>query len=173
MRHKTKWPLKTSNKLCFCGSICMQFFLNCSVKLWKSRPDVFSYFSYPYLGWATHFLNVFIHYYPWSPSQRPVGLPWLAKTSSVRFLVRSSKSWWLCLYKEIFNLYSWLQLPARRSYQRCVRFILFRNKNTQTFCYKSLLPWFLYHLKSTCIGLFHCKQIFRYCNDMNAKAIDF
>ena len=115
----------------------------------------------------------FLPYYPWSPSQRPVGLPWLAKTSSVRFLVRSSKSWWLCLYKEIFNLYGWLQLPARRSCQRCVRFILFRNKNTQTFCYKSLLPWFLYHLKSTCIGLFHCKQIFRYCNDMNAKAIDF
>lgn len=50
---------------------------------------------------------------------------------------------------------------------------VFQNKNTQTFCYKSLLSWFFVNVNATCIGKFYFKQIYRHCNATNAKTNDF
>ena len=50
---------------------------------------------------------------------------------------------------------------------------VFQNKNTQTFCCKSLLSWFFVNVNATCIGKFYFKQIYRHCNATNAKTKDF
>ena len=50
----------------------------------------------------------------------------------------------------------------------CVQQGVFRNKNTQTFCYKSLVPCFLEYLNGTYIRTFYFMQIFKHCNSMNA-----
>ena len=52
--------------------------------------------------------------------------------------------------------------------------IVFRNKNPQKFCYKSLIPaYFLSHLNATIIVISYLKQISSYCKAMNAKMSDF
>ena len=54
----------------------------------------------------------------------------------------------------------------------CVQQGVFRNKNTQTFCYKSLVPCFLENLNGTYIRTFYFMQIFKHCNAMNARTND-
>ena len=54
----------------------------------------------------------------------------------------------------------------------CVQQGVFRNKNTQTFCYKSLVPWFLEYLNDTYIRIFFFKQISKHCNAMNTRTND-
>ena len=42
-----------------------------------------------------------------------------------------------------------------------------------TYCYKSLVPWFLDCLNTTYVGIFYFKQIYRHWNALNAKTNDF
>ena len=55
----------------------------------------------------------------------------------------------------------------------CTRLIIFRNKNTQKLCYKSLVRWLLDHFNATYIRINYVNQTLRNCNAMNAKTNDF
>ena len=42
-----------------------------------------------------------------------------------------------------------------------------------TYCYKSLVPWFLDCLNTTYVGIFYFEKIYRHWNALNAKTNDF